>query len=66
MMMWQKSSRCKADSPMCVEVDGLDSTEIMVRNSKDIVSSGQRFLSFSRDEWQAFIDGVKRGEFDLR
>jgi hypothetical protein len=62
-MMWQKSSRCKADSPMCVEVADLDQALIVVRDSED--PNGPSLL-FTRDEWQAFIEGVKRGEFDLR
>lgn len=58
--MWQKSSFCKADSPMCVEVDGLDTQAVTVRDS--------RYLNtvFTREEWQLFIDGVKTGEFDLK
>jgi hypothetical protein len=62
-MMWQKSSLCKADSPMCVEVAGLDTDLVSVRHSK---GPSLHFVTFDREEWQAFIDGVKRGEFDLR
>lgn len=61
--MWQKSSYCKADSPMCVEVRGLDQRWIKVRDSK-VTDSLE--LHWTREEWQAFIDGVKKGEFDLK
>lgn len=60
--MWQKSSLCKADSPMCAEVYGLEREFVSVRDSKrpHIVAS------FTREEWQTFIDGVKAGDFDLK
>ena len=60
--MFQRSSFCKADSPQCVEVTGLDSNYIEVRNSR----CPHTITSFDRDEWQVFIEGVKLGEFDLR
>ena len=63
-MAWQKSSFCRFDSPQCVEVSGLDAPEVMVRDSK--LTGKAMFFVFSREEWQTFIDGVKRGEFDLR
>jgi hypothetical protein len=60
--MWKKSSRCRADSPMCVEVNGLDDGigRIDVRNSQ----KSHVFVSFTADEWDAFVAGVKKGEFD--
>lgn len=60
--MWQKSYLCKADSPMCVNVRGLDLEYIEVCNSRN----PRTITSFDRSEWQAFIDGVKAGEFDLK
>lgn len=60
--MWQKSTFCKSDTPLCVEVQGLDTDYIEVRNSR----SPHTITSFDRGEWQKFIDGVKAGEFDLR
>jgi hypothetical protein len=61
-MMWKKSSRCRADSPMCVEVNGLDDEigRIDVRSSQ----KSHVFVSFTPDEWDAFVAGVKKGEFD--
>lgn len=60
-MKWIKSSYCRTDTPMCVEVYGLNSDFVAVRDSKD------KFLvlTFTREEWQTFLDGVKNGEFDL-
>lgn len=64
--MWQKSSYCKTDSPMCVLVDGLETDEVFVKDSKVGGTFAKFVLHFSREEWQTFIDGVKAGEFDLR
>jgi hypothetical protein len=61
-MKWQKSSRCRTDTPMCVEVYGLESEYPSIRNSR----APQKVASFDREEWQSFIEGVKRGEFDLK
>jgi len=44
----------------CVEVSREE--DIAVRDSKD-PSGGA--LSFTRDEWDAFVKGVKAGEFDV-
>lgn len=57
---WRKPSHSTAAST-CVEVR-CDDTMIFVRDGKD--PDGPR-LGFTRAEWQAFIDGVKAGEFDL-
>lgn len=63
--MFKKSPRSNGSGGNnCVEVD-LDSGEhgiVLVRDSKD--RSGP-VLDFTDAEWQAFIEGVKRGEFDL-
>ena len=61
-MPWQKSTSCKADSPLCVEVAGLGMPTIEIRNSKVPNAT----VGFSRKEWKSFIEGVKRGEFDLQ
>jgi hypothetical protein len=57
---WRKSSRSGGQGN-CVEVANTSSA-IGVRDSKD--PSGP-VLVFSRSEWQAFVDGIKTGEFDL-
>ena len=46
----------------CVTVK-LGAEKIDVRDTKDPNSPT---LSFTRDEWLAFIKGVKLGEFDLK
>lgn len=57
---WIKSSLSFANGN-CVEVTGLPGGEIGVRNSRD--ASGA-VLSFTPDEWHAFLGGVRNGEFD--
>ena len=57
---WRKSSFCGASA--CVEVS-LSAGEIGVRDGK--LGGDGPVLSFTRDEWDAFVLGVKRGEFDL-
>ena len=59
MGSWRRSSFCGSSS--CVEVAFI-SGEIGVRDSKD---GDSPVLSFTRDEWTAFVAGVKNGEFDL-
>ena len=54
-MNWKKSSRCKTDSDMCVEVSVGDSA-VAVRDSK-YPDSGH--LLFPRDTWGEFIASVK-------
>lgn len=54
-----KSSQSAATS--CVEVAAC-SCHVRVRDSKDPTGP---VLTFTRDEWAAFIDGARAGEFDL-
>jgi Domain of unknown function (DUF397) len=56
---WQKSSHSNLNG--CVEV-AVVGTGIAVRNSRDPQGP---VLEFTPDEWRAFLDGVKEGEFDL-
>lgn len=56
---WVKSSFCSAGG--CVEV-AMQGMRVVVRDSK---APDAGSLSYTRDEWQAFVAGVKRGEFDL-
>lgn len=77
MSTWVKSSRCngtsdcvevswrrstKCDAGTCVEVNiiGVQDT-VLVRSTTAPTNS----ISFTADEWRAFIAGVKDGEFDL-
>ena len=56
---WKKSSYCEAGS--CVEVS-LTAGSVGVRDSK---FEGSPVLRFTAEEWNAFVMGVKSGEFDL-
>ena len=57
---WTKSSLSYACGN-CVEVASLPGGGIGVRNSRD---SGGPVLTFTPDEWHAFLGGVRNGEFD--
>ena len=57
---WIKSSLSYANGN-CVEVASLVGDQIGVRDSKDTTGP---VLRFTPDEWQAFIGGVRNGEFD--
>ena len=57
---WIKSSLSYANGN-CVEVASLPGGEIGVRNSRN---SGGPVLTFTPDEWHAFLGGVRNGEFD--
>jgi hypothetical protein len=56
---WRKSARSGANS--CVEVAFLDD-RVAVRDSKQ---PHRAMLLFTPIEWQAFLNGVRDGEFDL-
>ena len=58
---FRKSSFSVVQGPWCVEVS-ISTTEVAVRNSKDPTGP---ILSFSPEEWKAFVAGVKICEFDL-
>ena len=58
---WTKASK-SGTAGACVEVKELESGLIEVRDSKDPYGAT---LFFSRDEWNAFLDGATKGEFDL-
>jgi len=57
---WIKSSLSYANGN-CVEVASLPGGEIGVRNSRD---SDGPVLRFTSDRWNAFLGGVRNGEFD--
>ncbi len=56
---WIKSS-FSSYTGNCVEVAGLASDTIRVRDSKNPAGG---VLSFTPGEWDAFIGGVRNGEF---
>jgi hypothetical protein len=55
-LSWFRSSTCADHS--CIEV-AADDDHIYVRDGED-----GAVLRFTRDEWVAFRDGVKLGDFD--
>jgi Domain of unknown function (DUF397) len=59
---WIKSSFSTYNGN-CVEVAGLTSETIRVRDSKNPRGG---MLNFTSAEWDAFIGGVRNGEFDRK
>ena len=57
---WRKSSFSGYNGD-CVEVTGLTRNTIRVRDSKHPRGA---VLNFTQAEWDAFIGGVRNGEFD--
>jgi len=56
-VIWRKSSTSGGSN--CVEVAFADES-VLVRNSRNPLGS---VLSFSRQEWMAFLEGASKGEF---
>jgi hypothetical protein len=54
---WRKSSRC--GNATCVEVAKVEG-QYLIRDSKNPSADA---LSFTEEEWNAFIAGVTAGEF---
>jgi len=59
-LTWRTSSRSGGNGA-CVEVAFLPDGDVAVRDSKDRTKAPHIYTS---TEWQAFIAGVKAGEFD--
>jgi hypothetical protein len=57
---WLRSSMCSSDA--CVEIAHLWDGTVALRDSKN---PGKAAHVFSADEWEAFVSGVKNGEFDF-
>jgi hypothetical protein len=57
---WARSLACSSDG--CVEVARLADGSVALRDSKDVRKAAH---VFGREEWSAFITGVKNGEFDV-
>lgn len=60
---FKKSSFTNAPKPYptCVEVS-ISDKNVLVRNSNSL---GQGTIKYTLEEWDAFVKGVKNGEFDL-
>lgn len=56
---WQKPSKLFCDTNACVEV-GEEDGAVLVRNSQRKWDQ----VSFTRDEFQAFVRAVQAGEYD--
>lgn len=61
---WRKSSKSDGTSGMCVEAGPLSdgSDRVAVRHSK---APDAAVIVYTRGEWEAFVGGVKEGEFDF-
>ncbi len=59
---WRKSTRSGGGGDNCVEVAFSVEGDIGVRDSKN--PSGP-VLEFNQAEWEAFIEGIRLGEFDI-
>lgn len=57
---WMTSRAC--NNSACVQVAHLPGGMVAIRDSKD---TGKPAHVFDRAEWEAFVTGVKAGEFDL-
>ena len=58
---WMKSSHSGPTGGNCVELAHLYGGQVAIRNSRH--RSGPALL-FTEAEWEAFLAGVKDGEFD--
>jgi Domain of unknown function (DUF397) len=60
--VWRKSSYSSGNGGACVEVARNLPGIVAVRDSKDPEGPA---LAFMPEEWLAFLDGVRAGEFSL-
>ncbi|WP_229071861.1 DUF397 domain-containing protein [Actinoplanes sp. DH11] len=56
-LRWRRSRDCATGA--CVEVATIGD-EVLIRDSKNLDATP---LAFSRAEWEAFVSGVKAGDF---
>lgn len=61
-LTWRKSSRSTGNGGACVEVR-LAGNQIQLRDTKTVADGPVN--EFNHEEWLAFVEGVKAGEFDL-
>lgn len=58
---WFKATASTSSGSGCVETAFLPDGRVALRDSKD---TGKAPHLFTRHEWDCFLDGVKKGEFD--
>lgn len=51
---------CARDEPMCVQVERCHAGELHLRSSRDPGA----YIHITNDEWSAFVEGVRNGDFD--
>ncbi|GGP04733.1 DUF397 domain-containing protein [Nonomuraea glycinis] len=61
--VWTKAKASGDNGGSCVEVMRRPDDGVLVRDTKD--QGEGPVLSFTKDEWLAFLDGASSGEFDL-
>jgi hypothetical protein len=63
--MWTKSKKSAANG-QCVEImqvnPSVGGCSVLVRHS---LNPHGTILAYTREEWEAFLEGVKAGEFEL-
>lgn len=64
MIVWRKSTKCANGGGQCVEAGPLEdgSGRVAIRHSVD---PDGPIITYSREEWAAFVAGVRAGEFDF-
>ncbi|HCU97238.1 MAG TPA: DUF397 domain-containing protein [Actinobacteria bacterium] len=60
---WFKATASNTPSGGCVQTAFLPDGRVALRDSKNIHKPPH---IFTRHEWECFLDGVKKGEFDPR
>lgn len=60
--VWRKAAASANNGGACVEVM-ITGTDVKVRDTKDGGTGPVHVYTYS--EWDAFLDGAKKGEFDL-
>lgn len=59
-LQWYRSKQCSGGT--CVEVAAARNGNVLIRDSKDPEGPA---LTFSEEEWVAFVMGVKAGDFSF-
>jgi hypothetical protein len=61
-LVWKKAKKSDSNGS-CIEVARLADGGAKIRDSKD--NGSGPVLSFTRAEWDAFVDGMEHREFEL-